>query len=66
MDRKQFIRYSALGAVLWVIGVTLLGAALGQIAFVREHLESILLGFVVLSSIPILVEIQRHRRGTRS
>jgi len=66
MERKQFIRYSALGAVLWVIGVTLLGAALGQIEFVRNHLETILLGFVVLSSIPIFVEIQRHRRGSRS
>lgn len=62
MDRKQFIVYSALGAVLWVIGITLLGAALGNNDFVRANLEVILLSFVVLSAVPIAVEIFRHRK----
>lgn len=64
MDRKQFIVYSALGAVLWVIGITLLGAALGNNEFVRANLEIILLSFVGLSVLPIAFEVYRHRKNS--
>ena len=61
MDRKKFYLFSAVGAVFWVVGVTLLGAALGQVAFVRANLEPILLGMVFLSVIPIVLEIRKNR-----
>ena len=61
MDRRKFYLYSAIGAVFWVIGVVLLGVALGRVEFVRNNLEAFLLGFVVVSFIPILVELRRHR-----
>ena len=64
MDRKKFIAYSAIGAVPWVIGVVLLGYWLGNFAFVKANLELILLSFVVLSVIPIGVEILRHRKSS--
>lgn len=61
MDQRKFYLYSAIGAVFWVIGVVLLGVALGQVAFVRDNLEAFLIGFVVLSTIPIFVELRHHR-----
>jgi len=64
MDRRKFYSYSAIGAIFWVIGVLLLGFALGKNAFVKEHLELILLSFVVLSMVPIFVEIRKHRKTT--
>jgi membrane-associated protein len=62
MDRKTFIVNSAIGAVAWVIGITLLGAGLGSNEFVRANLEIILLSFVGLSVLPIAIEIYRHRK----
>lgn len=62
MNRTKFYMYSALGAAIWVIGITSLGAALGEVAFVKANLEAILLGFVFVSVIPIGVEIIKHRR----
>ena len=65
MDRRKFIMYSAIGAVPWVIGVVLLGYWLGNFAFVKANIEIILLAFVVLSMIPIAVEIVRHRKSNK-
>lgn len=66
MNYRSFITYNVIGATLWGAGVTLLGAALGQVAFVHQHIEAILVGIVLLSVVPIAVEYLRARRGGKS
>jgi membrane-associated protein len=61
MDRREYFTYSILGAIGWATGVTLLGYGLGGIAFVRNHVELILIGVVALSIIPIVIEALRAR-----
>src|SRR4051812_30523075 len=53
MDRRVYAIYSAIGALLWAVGVTVLGHQLGEVDFVRAHVEVILLGVVFLSVLPI-------------
>lgn len=65
MPFGRFIGYSAIGGVVWATGVTLLGDWLGHVAVVRQHIELILVGLVVLSVVPIAVEAVRSRRRTR-
>ena len=48
--------------MLWAAGVTLLGYFLGNIEFVKSHIELILILVVVLSLVPLVVEFLRHRR----
>ncbi len=62
MERRAFYLYSGVGAVLWVVTVTLLGYFLGTIPFVRGHIETMLLLIVAVSVLPIGVEWLRHRR----
>lgn len=66
MPFGRFIGYSAVGGVAWATGVTLLGYWLGKIAAVRSHIELILVGLVVLSIVPIVLETVRSRRTARS
>lgn len=66
MDRKVFSTYNVAGAVLWGAGVTLLGYFLGQIQFVADNAEIIILGIVALSLVPIVVEVLRARRQHRN
>lgn len=66
MPARTFYVYSAIGAIFWVIGVTLLGYALGEVAFVKANLEVILLSFVALSVVPIIIEVIKHRRLTKT
>jgi membrane-associated protein len=62
MDAKRFFTFSALGAILWAAGVTLLGAALGQFEFVKDNIELMLVLVVVISLIPIAIELVQARR----
>ncbi len=62
MDLRTYALYSSLGGVLWACGVTLAGYYLGNIPFIKDHIELILIGIVALSIIPIGIETIRHRR----
>src|SRR5262249_56662932 len=58
--------YSALGGVLWGAAVPLLGYYLGKIAFIRDHVDLILVGAVVIvvffAILPLAFEVWRRRR----
>ncbi|MGP4001816.1 DedA family protein [Streptomyces sp. 8N706] len=65
MNYRSFITFNVIGGALWGAGVTLLGAALGQVDFVHQHIEMILVAIVLLSVIPIVIEYLRARRQSR-
>ena len=62
MDFRRFFFFSAIGAVLWAGLVTIAGYFLGNIPFVKNNIELILILVVVVSVLPIVVEWIRHRR----
>ncbi len=62
MSYRSYALYSTVGGLLWGVGVTVLGYFLGQVAFVRANVEKILVLIVVLSVLPIAVELLRGRR----
>nr|WP_238419981.1 VTT domain-containing protein [Streptomyces taklimakanensis] len=66
MNYRSFLVFNVLGGVLWGAGVTLLGAALGQVEFVRDNIDFILVGIVLLSVLPIAVEYLRARGRSRA
>ncbi len=59
MDYRHFVVYNAVGALLWGVGVTLIGYFLGQIPFVREYSEVFIIVLVLIPGIPILIELWR-------
>jgi membrane-associated protein len=65
MRYRTFVTYNVVGGVLWGVGVTTLGYYLGQVDFVAEHIELILIGIVGLSVVPIAVELLRARSRSR-
>jgi membrane-associated protein len=73
MDRRRYLAYSTLGALIWAAGVTALGYWLGSIAFVRENVdvifaivEVVLVSVIVLSVAPVLLDALRRRRRSRA
>ena len=54
---RKYTIYNLIGISLWAVGVTLLGATFGQVPWVQENLEIVLILFVVISFIPIALEI---------
>lgn len=66
MPQRRYLLFSGIGAVLWATGVTLLGAGLGSIAFVRNNVEVILLVIVLVSVVPVGIELLRERMKSRT
>ena len=62
MDFRRFMLFTAIGGVIWAVGVTLAGYFLGTIPFVKDNIEAILLLVVLVSVIPIVWEFVKHRR----
>lgn len=62
MPYRKFLRYNFIGVIGWGTGVTLMGFFLGKIPFVAEHVEYFTIGFVIISTIPIVIEVVRARR----
>jgi membrane-associated protein len=65
MEPRSYFTYSVIGGVAWATGVTLLGFWLGRITFVKENVEMILIGIVMLSVLPIVIEVVKARRQNR-
>jgi membrane-associated protein len=62
MNYRQFLTYNVIGGTLWGAGVTVLGALLGKIDFVNQHIELILILIVLISVVPIVIEYRRAKR----
>ena len=65
MPYGHFVRFNAIGVVLWAGGVTWLGYALGNVPFVRNNIEALLVLVVLVSVLPMAVEALRRRRRAR-
>ena len=63
MDRRRFFTWSLIGAVLWVLGITLLGYFLGT-AFpaLGENIDKAIIAIIAFSVVPVVWEWWRHRR----
>jgi membrane-associated protein len=65
MHYGHFVRYNAIGALLWGVGVTLLGYWLGGFAVVRDNIEVAIVLIVFVSLLPMITEGVKHRLETR-
>ena len=65
MGYSIFITYNVIGAVLWVVGLTLIGYFLGNIEWVQKNFSKVILGITIASVLPILVEIIKEKFGKK-
>lgn len=54
---RTFLKFSLIGAVLWVAVICLLGYFLGQIEYVKDHLEKFIILIILIANIPLLKQI---------
>jgi membrane-associated protein len=65
MNFARFITYTAIGGVLWACGVTILGYALGNVSFIKNNIDAVLILIVLVSLIPMGIEFLLHRRRAK-
>ena len=61
MRYSRFLLFSICGGVFWIAFMTTLGYKLGQVPLVQRHFEKVVLGVVVLSLVPAVLEARKAR-----
>lgn len=66
MHYGTFLTYNVIGGLLWVVGITLAGYFLGNIPIVRDNFSKVVLLIIVVSILPIIVEVVKEKFGKRA
>ena len=64
MSYKRFLMFNVTGAVLWVTLLTYAGFFFGNLPLVRNNLTAVILGIIVLSVMPAIIEFWRAKRAS--
>lgn len=65
MDFRKYMTYSTIGGILWVGLITTIGYLLGNVEFIKKNVEYIAVLIVLISAIPIFIEVIRSRREAK-
>jgi membrane-associated protein len=65
MNFRTYAIYTVIGGVLWTVSVTMLGYFLGNVAFIADNIELLLLGGVLVSVVPVGLGLFRHTRSSK-
>ena len=65
MTYHHFLAYNVIGGVLWVTIFSYLGYFFGNLPIVKDNLSLVLVAIIVLSILPGIVEIIRHKRAAK-
>lgn len=66
MTYRKYIMYCIAGAVLWVSVLTLVGFAFGNIVWVKKNFELVVFGIILISILPIVFEIIKHKLSKKN
>ena len=64
MDYGRFLLFNVTGGVFWVVSLTTAGYFFGNLPIVKDNLSLVVLGIVIASIMPAVIEYVRHRRAT--
>jgi membrane-associated protein len=65
MAYPRFAAYNISGALLWVLSLTYAGYWFGNLPWIRDNLSLVIVGIIVLSILPAVVEVLRARAASR-
>lgn len=67
MDYRHFAAFNILGATFWAFGITWLGYFLGNITWIQENIDIMILGIVFVSILPMIISgITTRLRGKKN
>jgi membrane-associated protein len=61
MQYGKFIAYNVIGGIVWVVSFVYMGYFFGNIPVVKRNFTFVIIGIVILSILPGVIEFVRHR-----
>ena len=65
MTYRHFMAYNVIGGIVWITAFLLAGYSFGQMPFVKDNFKHVILGIIVVSVMPMVVEFVREWRRVR-
>ena len=66
MDYRKYLSFDILGGALWIGSLTIAGYLLGEVEFIRKHIDLVCLGIILLSVLPILFTALKNKMGNKT
>lgn len=66
MTYRKFFSFDILGGALWIGGLTTAGYLLGNVKFIREHIDLVCLGIIAISVLPIVVTMIKNKMADKA
>ncbi|MGZ4049420.1 MAG: VTT domain-containing protein [Bacteroidia bacterium] len=62
MKYSKFLSFDILGGAIWILSLTFAGYFLGNIDWIRKHIELVALGIVCVSVLPIIIQLLKVKK----
>ncbi|NBN99826.1 MAG: hypothetical protein EBV19_11395 [Flavobacteriia bacterium] len=62
MDYRKFVMIDVVGGALWIGSMMMAGYLLGEITWIREHVDLMAIGIVLLSLCPVIISLLRRKK----
>jgi membrane-associated protein len=66
MNYRRFAVYNVVGCVAWITAFLLGGYFFGNIPIVKKNLTLVIFGIIIISVLPSVIEVMRHRKRSRA
>jgi membrane-associated protein len=66
MNYRKFLSFDILGGALWIGSLLIAGYLLGEVAFIRKHIDLVCLGIIFVSVLPIIISFFKARLAKKS
>ncbi len=61
MNYKKYFGFDVLGGILWVGSLTIAGYLLGNVEWIRKHIDLVCIGIILLSVLPIIFNFLKSK-----
>ena len=65
MDYKKYFLFDVIGGFLWIFSLTIAGFLLGEVKWIREHIDLVCLGIIFISILPMLINFVSSRMSKK-
>lgn len=65
MNYRKYLSYDLLGGALWIGSLLTAGYLLGEVEFIRKHIDLVCLGIIGLSVLPIIISFVRNKMTSK-
>jgi membrane-associated protein len=66
MNYRKFFLVDLFGGFLWIFSLTIAGYLLGEVKWIREHIDLVCLGIIGISVLPVIISFVKSKMTVKS